>query len=316
MAADEMLRVGVVVNHGKRLGGADLEALRNALADAGHADPPWYEVDKSKHAPPKVRSLVEDHGVDRLLVWGGDGTVRRCADTILHQGYRHQGHRDVAIGVLPAGTGNVLAATLGIPEHLRTAVDIALHGEVRQIDVGLVNDEEHFLERAGTGFDALLIRDADDSGLKDRFGRLGYLWAGVRNRHASPAEAQITVDGERWFSGPTPCVIAGNVGGLLGGITAFPDASPTDGRLDVGVVEANSSWEWARLVGAVVAHRIHESPLARTTTAETMVVEFDRTVLWQVDGGDRERTDRFEIRCLPAAISICQPRRALDDATA
>lgn len=310
MATGEMPRIGVVVNEGKRLGGAGLEALRNALADAGHADPPWYEVPKSKQAPAKVRRLIEDDGVDRLLVWGGDGTVRRCADTILHHG-----SQDVAIGVLPAGTGNVLAASLGIPEDLRTAVDIALHGEARPIDAGLVNDEQHFLERAGTGFDALLIRDADDSGLKDRFGRFGYLWAGVRNRHASPAEAQISVDGERWFSGPTPCVIAGNVGGLLGGITAFPDASPTDGRLDVGVVEASSSWEWARLVGSVIAHRVRESRFARTTTAETIVVEFDRTVPWQVDGGDRERTDRFEIRCLPAAISICQPQRTAHEPT-
>ena len=308
MYGDEMPRIGVVVNEGKLLGGAGPEALRDALADAGHADPPWYQVSKSRKAPGKVRALVEDDGVDRLLVWGGDGTVRRCADTILRREYG-----DVEIGVLPAGTGNVLAASLGIPRDLRAAVDIAVHGGARPLDVGLVNDEEHFLCRAGTGFDALVVRDADDSGLKDRFGRLGYLWAGVRNRHAGPADAQVTVDGELWFGGPTPCVVVGNVGALLGGVTAFRDASPTDGRLDVGVVEASTSWEWARLVGSVIAHRVHESRFARTTSARTIVLEFDRTVLWQVDGGDRARTDRFEIRCLPAAIPICQPLRTPHD---
>ena len=308
MAGDELPRIGVVVHGGKQLAGAGPDALRDALADAGHVDPPWYEVSKSKKAPSQVRELIEEHGVDRLLVWGGDGTVRRCADTILHHAHRHQGYRDVAIGVLPAGTGNVLAATLGIARDLHTALDTALDGEPRPIDAGLVNDEEHFLARAGTGFDALLVRDADDSGLKDRFGRLGYLWAGIRNRHVTPSDAQITVDGEPWFSGPTPCVIAGNVGALLGGLTAFPDASPTDGRLDVGVVEATTPWEWARLAASVFAHRVHESRLARTTTADTVVVQFDRPVPWQVDGGDRERTDRFEIRCLPAAVSICRPR--------
>lgn len=303
-------RIGVIVNQGKRLGGSGLEALRNALADAGHADPPWYEVPKSKKAPAKVRRLIEQDGVERILVWGGDGTARRCADTILRERYA-----DVAIGVLPAGTSNLLALDLGIPEDLPTAVDIAVHGDARPIDVGLVNDEDHFLTRFGTGFDGVLIRDADDSGMKDRFGRLGYLWAGIRNRDVGSAEAQISTDGEVWFTGRTPCVIVGNVGELLSGMSAFPGASPTDGRLDVGVVEARTSWEWARLIGSAVARRIESSPFARATTAEKTIIELDRTVPWQVDGGDRERTDRFEIRCLPAAISICQPRQTTEEST-
>lgn len=197
-------RIGVIVNEGKELGGSGLEALRHALADAGHPDPPWREVPKSKRAPEQVRRLVEDDGVDRLLVWGGDGTVRRCVHTILEAGYR-----DVALGVLPAGTSNLLAAELGIPEDLQGAVDIAVRGA------------------------------------------------------------------------PSP--------------------------IDVGVVEASSSAEWLRLTAAVATRRVEHSPLATTTTAEHVVLELDRTVPWQVDGGDRERRYRFEVRCLPAAIAICRP---------
>lgn len=92
------------------LAGDGLEELRAALADADCADPPWREVAKSKKAPPAVKELVEQCGVDRLLVWGGDGTVRRCISTLLRNGYD-----DVAVGVLPAGTGNLLAHNLGIP---------------------------------------------------------------------------------------------------------------------------------------------------------------------------------------------------------
>lgn len=298
-------RLGVLVNQGKQLAGEGPEELRNALADAGHPDTPWCEVPKSKHAPEQVRRLIEDEAVDRLLAWGGDGTVRRCADTILRSGREH-----VALGILPAGTSNLLAAELGIPTDLEGAVDVAVHGEPSPIDAAVVNDDEHFLGRFGTGFDALLIREADDRGLKDRFGRLGYLWAGIRNRDAKPARAHITVEGETWFEGNTPCVVVGNIGRLFGGMDAFPNASPTDGRLDLGVVQATTTWQWSRLVGSVVARRVESSPLARTTTAEKIVVELDRTVPWQVDGGDRERTDRFEIRCLPAAIRICRPATA------
>ena len=239
-------RVGVIIHAGKQLG-SGLEELRAALADSGHADPPWYEVLRSKDAPNKVKHLVEDDGIDRLLVWGGDGTVRRCVDSLLKHGHDH-----VAVGVLPAGTANLLAHNLGIPDDLRGAVDIALHGHVGALDVGLVNDEQHFVVMAGAGFDALLIRDADESGAKDRFGRLGYVWAGVRNRNVSPARAEIFIDGDPWYTGDASCVIAGNVGRLLGGIPAFPDASPTDGRLDIGVVSARSSADWARLAGSVL----------------------------------------------------------------
>jgi diacylglycerol kinase family enzyme len=267
-------------------------------------------VPKSKKAPPKVSKLIEKDGVDRLLVWGGDGMVRRCVDHLLHEG-----RDDVEVAVLPAGTGNLLAGNLGIPIEVRGAVDVALHGEPRPLDVGLINDRQHFVVMAGAGFDALLIRDADDSGMKDRFGRLGYLWAGVKNRKVSPARAQVSVDGAPWFTGDATSVIAGNVGTLTGGIPAFPGASPSDGLLDIGVVTARSASEWLRLFGSVFAHRVESSPFAQRTTASKVVVELDRTLPWEADGGDRDRTNLLEIQCLPGAISVCQPRPAAKEST-
>jgi diacylglycerol kinase family enzyme len=297
-------RVGVVVHSEKQLG-AGLEELRAALADLGHADPPWYEVDKSKKAPKKVRKLIEDDGVDRLLVWGGDGTVRRCIDTIVAGGHADK----VALGILPAGTANLLAHNLDVPLELRPAVDNALHGEPRRIDVGLVNGRDHFAVMAGAGFDAMLIGDADESGAKERWGRLGYVMAGARNINVSPAEAIVTVDGDPWYKGPAASVIAGNVGALFGGLRAFPNASPTDGRLDVGVATARTRAEWARLFGAAVTHRIEASPFVEQTSGTSILVEFDRSLPWEADGGDQDRADRFEFRCLPSAIAVCQPRR-------
>lgn len=295
--------VGVIVHTEKQLG-AGLEELRAVLADLGHADPPWYEIDRSKRAPKYVRKLVDD-GVERVLVWGGDGTVRRCIDALMTD----DRSSDVAIGVLPAGTANLLAHNLEIPLDLRGAVENALHGEPRRIDVGVVNDEEHFAVMAGAGFDAVLIADADESGAKERWGRLGYVMAGARSMKISPAEAMVTVDGDPWYTGVAASVIAGNVGSLFGGLCAFPHASPTDGRLEVGVAAARTRSEWARLFGAAVTHRIEASPFVQQTSGQKIIVEFDRTLPWQVDGGDRGRADRFEFQCLPRAVAVCQPRR-------
>lgn len=295
--------IGVLINEGKVLAGDGLEELRAALADAGSPDPAWREVSKSKKAPPAVLELVEECGVDRLLVWGGDGTVRRCIDTLLRND-----HEDVDIAVLPSGTANLLARNLGLPIDLRGAVDVALHGSPEPIDIGVVNDDQHFAVMAGTGFDALLIKEADDSGLKDRFGRLGYVWSGIRHRHVTPADASIVVDGQPWYTGPATTILTGNVGTLIGGIPAFPDASPDDGRLEIGVVEVRTATQWTRLIGSAITRRIEASPFARVTTAEHIEIELDRTMPWQVDGGDRDRIDHLDIRCLPGAIRICRPR--------
>lgn len=295
------IKVGVVINEGKELGGG-LEELRSALADAGHADPPWYEVSKSKKAPKAIRKLVEKHGVDRVLVWGGDGTVRRAINTVVDESL------DASLAILPAGTANLLAHNLDIPIDLRGAVDVAVHGEPLPIDLGRMNGT-YFAVMAGAGFDALMIRDADDTGWKDRFGKAGYVGAGLKNRAVSPAHATITVDGTPWYHGDASCVIVGNVGTILGGMQAFPAASPFDGRLDVGVVAARSTTDWMRVLVSATLRRARKSPLTEMTTAERVTIKFDRSLPWQVDGGDRDRTDEFEVRCIPGAVRICQPRR-------
>lgn len=293
-------RVGVVVNEGKILDGG-LEELRAALADLGHADPPWYQVSKSKKAPKRIRQLVEDDGVDRVLVWGGDGTVRRAINTIIDDDL------DASIGILPAGTANLLANNLGIPLDLRGAVGVAVNGEPRAIDVGRMNGT-YFAVMAGAGFDALMIRDAEEGAWKEKYGRVGYVVAGVKNRTVSPAKAKISIDGEPWYHGDAACVIIANVGTILGGLQAFPDASPTDGRLDIGVVSARSATDWLRVLTSATLRRADKSPLTKMATARKIEIRFDRTLPWEVDGGDRDREKKFTVKCTPRAVRICQPR--------
>ncbi len=295
-----MTKIGVVINEGKQLGGG-LEEFRAVLADLGHSDPPWYVVSKSKKAPKKIRKLIDKHGVDRIIMWGGDGTIRRCIHTLLDEGLD-----DVSVGVMPAGTANLLAANLGIPTDLAEAARIAVTGDPRPIDVGVINGQ-HFAVMAGTGFDAMMIRDADETELKERFGRLGYVLAGIGNTDISPARVEIDIDGREWFRGDASGVIIANVGTILGGLKAFPDASPTDGRLDVGVIQARTKLEWARVVTSAAVGRSDQSPLTDMVTASTVSIRLDRTLPWEVDGGDRDRTDAYDIRCLPAAVRIAQP---------
>ncbi len=292
-----MTHIGVVAHCEKTLG-KGLEELRSQLADAGFADPPWYEVSKSKQAPAKVRKLLEE-GIDRLIVWGGDGTVRRCIDTIVHE------DADVSLGILPAGTANLLAHGLGIPIDLHDALQVALHGATRAVDIGLIN-KEAFAVMAGTGFDALMIRDAED-GMKDRIGRLAYVKTGLSNLDTAGAEVTIEVDGRKWFSGRAACVLVGNMGKILGGIEAFPDAQCDDGLLDIGVVTAQKRTDWLRLGIRAVTGHVDASPLAEMTQGKRFKIRLDRTLPWELDGGDRPRANKFSVKVLPQRLPICVP---------
>ena len=110
------MQLAVIAHTEKRMGEAQPADLRAALRDAGIPDPMWFEVAKSKLAPNCVRKAAKA-GVDRLLVWGGDGTVRRCIDTISDPDLPN-----MPLGILPAGTANLLASSLHIPTSLDEAL--------------------------------------------------------------------------------------------------------------------------------------------------------------------------------------------------
>ena len=235
------------------------------------------EVPKSRFAPSRS-SGFSTTGAELLFVWGGDGMVQRCVDVLVGS--------EVALAVVPAGTANLLATNLGIPQDIAQAVTIGLRGERRKLDVGRFNGE-HFAVMAGAGFDASMIKQADGT-LKDRLGRAAYVWTGSRNLRAKPFKAKIAVDGVAWYAGEASCVLIGNVGRLFGGIEVFEDARPDDGRLELGVAHADGVADWMRTLARTAVGHVDGSPLVQVTSARRVKVKLNRKVLYEIDGGDRE----------------------------
>ena len=289
------MKVAVIAHAGKTFGGG-LPELRRVLDAEGIKDPIWHEVPKSKKAPREVQRALKE-GADLLLVWGGDGMVRRCIDAV--------GDAKVAVGILPAGTSNLFATNLKIKQDVEEAVRIALRGERRKVDVGLFNGER-FATMAGAGFDAAMIRDADS--LKDRLGRAAYVLSGARNLNAEAFGAKIRVDGTPWYDGPASCILFGNVGNLFGGIEVFADASLDDGMLDLGVVTADGPVKLGRTVARTAVGDPQKSPFVRVTKARKVKVQLDRKVRYELDGGDRSSVTNFKVRVEPSAVTVCVPR--------
>jgi len=255
--------VGVLAHSAKTLGGG-LEELRKTLATNGISDPMWCEVPKSRFVPEQVEKLLKE-GVELIFVWGGDGTVQRVIDAVAGV--------PVALAILPAGTANLFATNLRIPKDLEEAVKIGLNGDQRQLDVGLIN-REHFGVMAGTGLDALMIRDAD-AGLKDKVGRFAYVWTGAKNVRKASVKMRIEVDGTAWFKGKASCLLIGNVGDVIG----------------------------RSVIGDAAA-----SPFVETTTGRAFDVRLSKAVPYEIDGGVRKKTKRLKVKVEPGAITVCVPR--------
>lgn len=285
----------MIAHAGKSFGGGPAE-LRRELRRQDVLDPLWIEVARSKHVPKQVeRALAE--GVDLLFVWGGDGTVQRALDALAGA--------ETAVAIVPAGTANLLATNLGIPQDVEQAVSIGLRGERRRLDLGRF-DGERFAVMAGAGFDAVMIEEADGS-LKDRLGRLAYVWTGSQNLRAKPFKARIAVDGVPWYTGDASCILVGNVGRLFGGLEVFEDARPDDGRLELGVVNADGIADWVRTFARTAAGHPERSPLVQATSARKIKVKLDRKVRYEVDGGGRRPVKSFTVTVQPAAVTICVP---------
>ncbi len=268
-----MKRAAVIVHPGKQ---HDLEAFRAsvtaAMSEHGWAEPLWRETTRDDPGERLAADAVAA-GVDLVLASGGDGTITACASGVAGTG--------VALGVLPSGTGNLLARNLGVPLDLHGALTVALTGTAQRLDVGLVNGRP-FLVMAGLGFDAQMLAGTGE-GLKRRAGWVAYALSALRHLWDRPTRVVLRADGGPWLRRWASGVIVGNVGTLQANIRLMPDALPDDGLLNVAVLTAWGVIGWLGLAADVLLTRRKSIHLRRLTCRE-LIVRARRPRPWEVDG--------------------------------
>ena len=139
------------------------------------------------------------------------------------------------------------------------------------------------------------------------------MWAGAKNLRAKPFEAQIVVDGEEWYEGPASLVLFGNVGNAFAGVKAFEDAQPDDGLLEIGVGSARRRLPVgpdARTQRDSAASE--KSRFVHMTKGRSVEVKLSRKVLYELDGGDREKKKTFRVDVQPSAVTVCVPTSKAD----
>src|SRR5215208_1211159 len=207
----------------------------------------WIETD----GPDDAIQAAEEWQEGLLIVAGGDGTINDVVNGLGRTGFPE----DVTLGILPAGTGNDLAATLCIPEDPDLAEDVILQNRGRRLDVARVRSEgigERFFINVATGGLGAEISSVNDEELKKRWGKLSYLRASLEvARNFDVRELSLYLDGEERRVKAVNIAV-GNCRYTGGGWPATPKANPEDGLLDVVVIETLVAGELFDLAPAVL----------------------------------------------------------------
>ncbi len=290
-------RCAVVVNPTKV---PDMDLLRRTicegLANAGWPEPDWYETTPEDSGRGQAAEAIEA-GTELIFACGGDGTVMAVLTALAGT--------DVAMAVLPAGTGNLLAANLGLATDAATGLQVALDGGRKRIDVGVVADQ-CFAVMAGMGFDAQMLAGTSETA-KKRIGWLAYVGGAVKHLRDRPMRVRIVLDGGPPMPRRPRTVIVGNVGRLQGGVRLLAEASPDDGKLDVAVLSPRSLRHWASL-GWAVLRRHRRIPLMETFRAERVEIQSNRSQPRQLDGDLIDPGRSMKIHVRHRALLLCVPQ--------
>ncbi|WP_285115033.1 diacylglycerol kinase family protein [Leifsonia sp. fls2-241-R2A-40a] len=255
-----------------------VRAAVEAAADAsGESDVEllWLETTPEDGGQGQARHALE-RGASLVLAAGGDGTVRSVAEALRG--------RDATLGIIPGGTGNLLARNLGIPfASVENACAVAFGGQMRRIDIGVAEahrpdgsvSEHGFLVMAGLGIDAAMIASARPE-LKRRFGWLAYVDAAFRAYpNSQKVRVRYRLDRGQERSAHVSTILVANCGALPGNIELIPDGAVDDGLLDVAILQPTSVFGWLAIWRKVT----WENRVLRKSSLGRRIIRFtDRAV--------------------------------------
>ena len=305
----------------------DAEQLRSLVtrlsAEAGWTEPLFYETTVDDLGDDVTRQAL-DEGVDAVLVAGGDGTVRAVSEAMTGS--------DVPLTIVPSGTGNLLARNLQLPlDGPEDMVRATFDGDREAIDVGLARlrrpdgkiDEHAFVVMGGMGLDAAMIANTNPQ-LKKSMGWVAYVDGAARSLvSAQPFRVMYELPGHRLHSTRVQSVLFANCGSLPAGLELIPEASVSDGELDIVIVQPKGPFGWLlvwrrvawdnsvlrrfRTGRRILSLRTRDSAV-RYARGEGIDIGTSEPRPVQLDGDEFGEAVHVTVRVDPAALRIAIPR--------
>ena len=284
----------------------DVGQFRSTVAamakESGWSEPTWqYTTIEDPGSGMAEQAAVS--GADLVMVCGGDGTVREVCAELAGTG--------IPVGIIPAGTGNLLARNLEIPLYLRSAIDVALNGQDRAIDLVKVGgdgiEDTHFMVMAGMGFDAAIMEGVNDD-IKNKIGWVAYILAGLRSLMFPAVKVEITVDDEPTTTHRARTVVVGNVGFLQAGMPLLPDAAIDDGVLDVVILHPKQFLSWIPLAVRVLRKSATVDELIDRRTGARVHIKAATDTPRQLDGDSIGLGRELWMECVHGRLLVRVPR--------
>lgn len=303
-------RLAIIVNPTKLLNPERARADLTALCETHEwAAPLWLETTVQDPGTGQTAAAL-DAGVELVCVLGGDGTVRTVAAALAGS--------NVPMGLLPAGTGNLLARNVDVPiDSLSRALTVALTGTNLPIDLGVLELDggpeaggrrEGFLVMAGMGFDADIMAGVEDR-LKERLGWWAYLVSGAQQLRGPQFKATVRTDDES-FTRRTRSVIIGNAGRIQG-LALMPDAQLDDGLLDAVVLSPRGVVGWAAVGARLASGRRKGHTQVTHHTSRALDIRTEKPVLVQIDGDPIGQFHHLRASAQQGALLVRVPTEAL-----
>ena len=281
--------------------------MEDSLRRGGWGDTLWLETSAEDPGRAMTRQAVAEQ-VDLVIGAGGDGTIRYVADGLAHSG--------IPMGLIPAGTGNLLARNLDLPLEEVDAIGVALGGQVRLIDlVRITVDDrpaEHFAVMAGIGVDAMIMDETDED-LKDKVGSAAYFVAAGKALGRLPVRLTVQLDTNRPVRRHAMLCVIGNVGTLRGNLTLIPGASPDDGLLDLYIASPRRFRHWVKLGLRLITRRAKKDDQVDQRTGKTVRIIIDGKDNYQLDGDVVGESTILFAEIQPGALAICVPAEATSE---
>ena len=261
--------------------------------------------------PGQLGALAEhaiEGGAKLLVVIGGDGSVNEVVNGVV-------GALDVELAVIPRGTGWDFVRTYGIPRDLDRAIAIALHGDVREIDLGVVGfrtwagaeARSHFANVASAGISGAIAKRANETS-KKLGGKISYYWSTLAVfARWQTGDMRVSVDGEI-RSGKMIDAMVANGRFLGGGMMLLPEAEPDDGLLDVLLIGDITKRDLAFTLPKSYRGKHLPHPRLEVLRGRVVTVDADEPLPIELDGEQPGTTPaRFEV--VPRAVRLRVPRR-------
>ena len=288
------------MNPGARRAARKSEEAKRALLDEGAQARVFFT-----EAPGHATEIAREHAAwaDVVFTLGGDGTAMEVITALAERG--------PPVAVLPGGTGNILARSLGTPLRIGNAVRALLHGTEARLDLGRLGDGRHFAIGVGVGLDEAMIAGASPL-LKKRVGFWAYVWSATKaGLRLQSFQLRLTVDGTVYDRRASSVMIA-NLGSVLGGVIRFGDGILyDDGVLHACVYSPRTLWDALRIFTKMLRGTVQNDRDAFFVSGKEFRLETTPPRRAQADGELLEMTP-IEISTRPRAARLLIPRpRAL-----